>query len=511
MPTGRASLAAGEDAAFWQRQNSRSANHDLPHMTSTPACPSHPQVELVIATSAGKPLFHFVYDSSHPAHPNFHPRSALFRPAAAIPPLSAALTAFLGVTHGRVSNIATSTGTLVALPQDPFHLAVLARHHPAPLSQLRALLRVAHATLLSSMSIEFSYHLKQRPNARPSLDSATPLLRAALLAAITHPLSHALSRVPALPSPTFPAARAEVSILLRAALRTTESTRNNFSHALLFTNGPPHPSRLISSVAPANEELSSVDILLLSVLPHPPLTSTALYPHALGFARRRTVFSASVDLRVHADLHDAFKKAVGGSNWRPEWAAQASAHSLRLVLLGNADADPNPVVDALRSVLAQGRANYDVLVAMERPFSLNTFGVSAARAIVVLARKNRLAATTGALDYEPAVAMLTAYALARTERKPAPLGHVDAMVRGDGRGAKVVNVEEWDYRVVVWKEEFLIVFDAIVVNDIEAVRLVRNGFVPRLERCAAALIPEKERISVQPATPLAGFLAPFYS
>lgn len=491
------------EALFWKRQNSISAQYDHPQMLSSPSSPTHPHVELFVATPAGKPLYHFAYNGATPTAPT------AARPSASIATLSAALTAFQAKTDGCVTVVQNGSSTLLVHVHDSLHMALLARHQPAPVSFLQALLRAALAAIQSSLSASLLVYLHEHPAARPSFATAEPLLRCVLRDALSHPLPYALVRPVALPSSAHPTTRLHLSQLVRLVLQR----HSVFQHVVVWTTGPPFPAQVVTSCSPANAPLTALDVLLLSALPSPAdadgdehgdgdVTGRAFYAHAGGFGRKQMAYSRLVHLRLHPDHHDAFKRAVGGQMWRPEWT-RSPPHTVRVVALGSAEADDSAakrLFDDMEDALDRTHITTHLLVSLERPFHVAQFGVHGARAVLCLQHGHRLAGTVGAFAYPMSIAVLQALRDARNTQKSHLL---------DAR-ASVARVATWAMCVVVWDRRFAVCFDS-AVQDEQAVAATREVFAPWLQRYASSIIPEGERVSVHAHTPLAGLLAPFES
>lgn len=484
--------ARSDDDSFWLRQDSVSPQNDHPSLSSTPSRPRHPDIELLITTPAGKSLFYFAYNRSNRHHPDFSQCARPSpRPDAAISSLSATLTAFQAATQNTVSVIKTSNNTLLTHVHNALHVALLARHHPAPLQFLQALIRIAIVSICATLSASFSTHLIDHPTSRPSLARAEPLLNAILLDALTHPLSYVLQRPISLPSHVKPSTRISLTRILRQVLIRHE----NITHILLFTTGPPLPVRLVASCSRANNELSGLDLLLLGALPCPSepsiVSNIQFFPHSKMFHVGSDVFSKVLFLRLHPDHHDMFKSAVGGRSWRPEWT-QASPHTLRLIALGHGD--PTSFVNALEETLDRSLIAAELLINMELPLFLNTFGVSGARALITIHKESRIGGTVNAFSYPIAMSCLTALYRARSQKPVQKL--------------LVTSCPTWKLRVVSWYLRYLVCFD-MSVPEATALAATENVFVPWLERYQSTIVPEGEHITIHPRTPLAGLMAPF--
>lgn len=486
-------MASRTDDNFWARQDSVHPRHDHPALSSTPIRPKHPHVELLIATPAGKPLFYFAYNGDNHHHPCSASSFQTARPDPAISSLSATLSAFQAATNNTVSIIKSARNTLLTHVHDALHIALLARHNPAPMQFLQALIRIAIATIYATLSASLSKHLREHPSSRPSLKHLDSFLNAVLLDAITHPQSYVLQRSIALPSHTYPSTRLPLSQLLRRVV----SRHPKVTHALLFTTGPPLPVRLVASCGPANNELSPIDVLLLSSLPasgEPSLSSSfQFFPHSKMFHVGLTAFSSLLQLRLHPDHHDTFKRAVGGQFWRPEWT-HSPPHTLRVIALCQGDA--TKFVDALEHALDRSFVTTHLLIDMELPLFLNHSGVSGFRALVAIHNANRIGGTVNAFSYQVSMACFAAMRKSR-DLQPA-------------QNLTITLCPTWKLRVVSWKRVLMLCFD-ICVSENDAFAAARNVFIPWFERYKHAIVPHGDRIGIQPPTPLSGIIAPFDS
>lgn len=501
------------DAAFWVRQESTSPQLDHPRMCSRPARPSHPSFEVFITTPAGKPLYYFAYDETHPAHPRYT-AAAVPRPPASVASLAATLTAYQEATYNRVSLIETGDATTLTLAHSALHVAVVSRHRPSPTPLLHALARLALAASNFILSASLADHLTSRPNSRPSFATVQPLLDAALLDAISHPLPYALVRPVALSSATVPSTRRALADLVASAVRA----HPDVSHVVVFTTGPPFPPRVVVSCSPPGEDLSELDILLLGVCsaadsPLPAGTeSRTVYPQAFGFRRGRNASARYFQLRLHSDHYDDFKRAVGGRNWRPEWT-QHPPHTVRLVALSSTPDTARHFLDDLEPILDRAAPVTNLLISMERPLCVQSFEAHGVRDIIVIKDKKRLAGSLGSFCYTAAISTLIAMQKATSAASVPAADASNLMVQAPGRKdsrAFVMRFPRWSLRVVLWDSRFVVLFDLEVSpDDDEAVRVCRDIFVPQLERCLNQIVPTDDRVAIHANTPLAGLLAPF--
>lgn len=500
------------DAYFWARQNSASSQLDHPQMESSPRRPSHPDFELFIASPAGKPLYYFAYDDTHHEHPCYD-QSATPRPQASITSLSATLTAFQEATFNRVSVINTDLTTYLTFVHNALHVVLVSRQRPAPILFLQAILRLAVVGANFCLSASLGDYLRSRPNARPSFTPVERILNSALLDAIAHPLPYSLLKPVVLSASTTPSNRNQLGQLISDVLLN----HTDVSHAIMFTAGPPFPSRLIISCSPVLTELSPLDLLLLSSLPSPDSIGSnpdpvKVYPQAWNFRKGVHVVSRFIQLRLHSDHYETFKRAVGGQMWRPEWT-QHPPHTVRLVTLSSSVSSAIECLDDVEQVLDRASAITSLLISMERPLCVQPFGIHGVRDVIVIKDEKRLAGSLGSFCYTAGISTLITLQNARTvsssltgTSKPK-----DLAVLKDKR-AFLTRFSKWGLRVILWDSRFVILFDlATADDDEEAVRVCRDIIIPQLDRFVSFIVPVEERTVVHRKTLLAGFLAPFTS
>lgn len=86
---------------------------DHPQMSSTPARPSSPNIEISFASSASKTLYHYAYNNSKPQpRRGNYSGSTQGRPVPSIESLSAAITSFQAKTKNLVPLIQTKSSSL---------------------------------------------------------------------------------------------------------------------------------------------------------------------------------------------------------------------------------------------------------------------------------------------------------------------------------------------------------------------------------------------------------------
>lgn len=486
-------MASHPDDSFWARQDSLHPTNDHPSLPSIPTRPQHPDIELLISTPAGKPLFHFAYNATNRHCPCYTSSFQSSRPASAISSLCATLSAFQAATNNTVSIIKSTHNTLLTHVHDALHVALLARHDPAPIQFLQALMRIAITTVYSTLSASLSEHLRDHPTSRPSFKHVDSVLNTVLLDALSYPMSYVLQRPIALPSHANPPTRLPLSLLLRQII----THHPNISHALLYTSGPPLPVRLVASCAPANKQLSPLDLLLLSSLPdpcQPPLSSSfRFFPHATMFCTGATAFSKMIQLRLHPDHHDTFKRAVGGRFWRPEWS-HSPPHTLRVVVLYEGSA--TQFVHDLEIALDRSFATTQLLIDTELPLFLNHFGILGFRGLVTIHGDSCIGGTVTAFSYQVSMACFTAIRKVNASQSD--------------QNILTTLCPAWKLRIVTWKRVLLICFDSYVSEE-DAIVAARKVFIPWFDRYKHTIVPDGDRTVIQPRTPLAGLMAPFQS
>lgn len=471
--------------------NRASSAHDLPEMSSTPLQPATPPLELIICTRAGKPLAHYAY-----------PPSLTPRPFHSILTLAALTVAFHAQNH--ISDITTASGRIVFALHKCFLVTAFSQDTHCPIDLLRALLRAALTAVYSTLSRAIISHLQTFPNADTSTlnPRVIPLLNALLLDVITHPLPHILQKPVTLPVPVS-ANPNPIAPMLRSALLKFSS----ITHALVITASAPFPRCLVAVAAPANCQLTAPDILTLINLP--PLradakwqTPTTLFLHSVGFRVAYNTYARSVELRLDPDHYESFKNAVGGADWRPEWTSAGSDIVWILALSTQRSDQPEQFLDFVERRLDRSRAARDVIISMEKPWIVdNIHGVADVRRYikgVVLIHNHRIVGTLGAFTHENGIAML------RNVLKRKLASHERAA------RWKAVHSAQLGLQAVCFEERYLMtVSDCVPLQKI--IHVMESAVVPWLKKFTEYLLPEQDRVTVQPATPLSGFLAPFDS
>lgn len=500
--------------------NSSSPHLDLPEMSAVPIPPSIPLIELLVSTSAGKPLIHFAYGNDRQARLiNTAHTPAPHRPPPAVASLAAAATAFQHATSSALpGHIVTPHGTLVSIVADAFHVHVSSHDRHALPEFLRCLARVALSTIYFSLSAAFPRFLTSRPNADVShaLLPARKLISAALLDAITYPLPHLLLKTVPLPCPTSPSSREAIAEVLRRALF---KWRDIVTHALVFTASPPFPRRVVATAAPANRELSPTDILLLmNLAPLRPdeevVPPERVYLQADDFSKASWVAMRSVQLRLNPDDYEQFKTAVGGAQWRPEWNSAGGDMVWIMGLVRKAAGRENvggEFLDFVEGALDRKSATRDLMVCMERPWTLGDMtlpvhdNLKAGIKAVVLLEETKISGTVGSFRHSIGLAIVQT--LIRWDRAEMS---VQSPLIGRKKNSLVANFPSHNLFVVMFQRRFIVCFSTGVDED-DALAATEAAFVPWMKRFRCSIVPEHDRATVPPQTPLAGVLSPFAS
>lgn len=503
-------MPQSDDALFWHRMNHKSPEHDLPHMTSTPRRPRIPLLELHVSTSAGKPLLHFNYN---PAAPDANTSSSQYARSSA---LCATAVAYQAATNNAVRVVRAPSGVLVSLVIDQFHITVSSKSRQTSPQLLLALARISVAILYTTLSTGFSAFLASHANADVAHHTrpAQKMLQTILLDAITYPLPYTLLKPVSLPCPMSPGSRSAVSHILRRALNRCPP----MAHALIFSASPPYPRRIIATVSPSNAQLSPIDTLFLMTIP--PLraddtlrTPERLYLQSDDFSRASEVFLRLVQLRLDPDDYEIFRNAVGGSEWRPEWNG-SSSDSVWVMGVARKGCDKNigrDFLDCVEDSLDRASASRDVMVSMERPWTLKEIKVSIETEIrqntkaVLLLEQRRIIGTMDSFGLDIGACIIET--LMQWDGNQRDVDPIHAL---RSKNFIVVNFPCQKLRIVLWQRRFVVVFSDCISNE-RALRVCEKIYVPWLKRFASCLVPEQERATIPPRTPLAGILSPFHS
>lgn len=388
------------DDAFWERMNRVDSDADLPSMAISASHPHDmPYVELLVATPAGKPVFHFQHGhipdrfmrhaepeqkpepmpSTFPARllrgwsqslrsvtPSKRPRRRVsredsldstdepiefVRPPAQTLSLCAASVAFAAVAPD-VQTITTRAGTIFLAATHSLHVSVASAEPTFPRAALASLARLTIAFLSASLSAGIVVTLSERPHfdLTPHMAPFRAPLSALLRHALAHPLPYACLTPTVLPSTIAQPLRAHMARGVRATLRRSDPL---VSHALLLTASPPFPRRIILSAAPASAKLTELDLFVLSTLLPEDFKEVKAAANGIQDILPRRVFlqctrhtqayalhAVHCQLRLQAEDFEMFEAAVGGDKWRPEWNAHGGGSVWILVLARVPDRAP---------------------------------------------------------------------------------------------------------------------------------------------------------------------------
>lgn len=227
-----------------------------------------------------------------------------------------------------------------------------------------------------------------------------------------------------------------------------------------------------------------------------------MFLHSAGFRVPYNTHARSVELRLDPDHYESFKNAVGGADWRPEWTSAGSDVVWIIALSTRRSDQPDKFLDFVERRLDRSRAARDVIISMEKPWIVDDIhGIAEVKRYikgVVLMHKHRIVGTIGAFTHENGIALLRSLlkrSFALHER---------------GRRWKSVHSPEFRLQAVCFEEKYLLTMDDCVPLQ-KTIHVMETAIVPWLKKFTDYLLPEQDRVTVQPATPLSGFLAPFDS
>jgi hypothetical protein len=547
-----------DDDGFWRVQ------HTVPALTVATAPKPMPYVELLVASPAGKPVLHFI----HGLLPAAGARTEVpyDRPNLEVQSLCAASAAFAGVAP-EVRSIITPGGVVFFASTHALHVTAAAADPTFPVPVLASLARLAVAFLALCLSANLVVTLTARPNfdLAPHIAPFRSHLDTLLSHALAHPLPYASLSPPSLPCPTSPSSRADIVDIVRCALAQPPALA---THALLVTASPPFPRKLIAVAAPSAAPLTPLDTLILASLPPAdpsdsiglPATSclsrsSRVYLQSTGHSQASVVSMTAVDLRLNPDDYDTFQAAVGGRDWRPEWesaggdvvwvivvarlplfstsASSSSAASCPAVIdaLLQAQKAAAQSAAAIQSSLDMSRATRDLIVAMERPWMVadvrkltnDPVKLAAVHGIIIMSH-DRMSATIGASDHELGAAFTNAllsqrgYSGGDTAESLYSVGsNLDQKDETEDLRRKLSFDHNDIWRSVDDARGFQIfgcgraTMAAFSLSTPRAVALFifTDCILPWTKRYHKALLPEFERVFVQPRTLLGDLFAPF--
>lgn len=485
-------MSSQGEESFWARMNQVCSSHDLPQMPSSPRRPSILPLEVLVCTYAGKPLANFVYPPTCPERP--------FQSLATLCAVTAAYQA-----SNAVRDITTSSGRLVSVAHECFHVIAFSRDRHCSLPILRTLVRSALTAVYATMSSEFVSHLDSSPNADTTnlVPRIRPLLDALLLDVITYPVPYVFQKPVILPASISLKAN-PVAPMLHSALTRFPS----ITHAIVITASAPFPHRLISFAAPANRQLSSTDLITLMSIPALRAVgkfavSQLLFLHTDAFRIPCCVHARMFEPRLNPDDYEAFRKAVGGAAWRPEWTSSASDSVWLLALSTPSSKDADRFLDFVEKSLDRTAAARDLMVRMERSWTINDIAYipeQVRRSIkgLFLMDKHQLAGTVGGFTHECGVAIVACM-----------LQNGEHLVKQTSRW-KALRLPHLRLTAVCWEQRYIVISrDCIGLDQI--VDTMERLIVPWVRKNIDSLMPTPDTTTVQPATLLPGFLAPFDS
>lgn len=543
-PAAAVTAAASAQWSAWTESGDPAA--DLaPVRAPHPAPDPMPYVEVLVATPAGKPVLHYAHGlapAPAPAHTPFR------RPPAEQRSLAAASVAYAAVASD-VRCVRTASGAVYFAATHQLHVVVAAADRAFPEPVLAALARLSVGFLAAVLSANLMTTLHDRPHVdvAPHLAPMLPRLYTLLDRALTHPLPYAALVPPSLPCPTSPGSRSALGDLLRDAIGRAPAC---VSHALLVTASAPFPRKLVTIAAPSAAPLTPLDLLILmSLLPDETdvrggstavsadtaakadessdATATSrdnsasslparVFLQSTAHSTPYTFIAERVELRLKSDDYEMFEAAVGGSGWRPEWGASGGDVVWAVALAKtsssqHAASHGRACVARIATALDESRAARDLIVAMERPWTVRDVPqlrkdaalLRATRGIVVLSA-DRCAATVGACDH--ALGMAFALALSASGW---------AAIRPEDRGVERRREDVWrvvdsarGVQIIGHRRQLLVAFDVETAEKVARTMFV-DSLVPWEARYRASLLSEFDRVLLPARTMFGHLLAPF--
>lgn len=524
--------------------DSMCSSTDLPEMARSASKPrTLPRVEVLVATSAGKPVFHFMHGQTPCAHATGEGGMVVERDPLHVLSLCATMAGFAAVAP-HVQTVTTRSGVVFFSSSSSLQVAVSAADRTFPVPLLTGLARLAVSFILFALSIRIVDALVARPHLdvtsvmAPLREQLTRLMSYAL----AHPLPYATALAPSLPCPTTPTSRNAVTELLRSAV-----VRSNpaVTHAMILTASPPFPRKLISTASPSGAPLSTMDKLILASLLSDDcrlsnsICPTRVYLQSSGYERPFVVATSSTSLRLHADDYKLFETAVGGSSWRPEWGSCGG--DIVWIIVIAAFSSSSESSDALcfakacaktiEESLWGSRAVRDLVVAMERPWvvsdipSLMQQGIHTRIFVIAVMSDDRIVATLGATDHSHEILLLKALRASSWLRHSSRSFRVSATRKRDHLSAEtkpndVMIVDStrkiWKYaeneqhQVYGQERNVLVAFDGKFAEN-HARCVFTNLILPWVRRFRRSLLSEFDRADVPPRTMFRNLLSPFSS
>lgn len=501
-----------EDRLFWDRMNSPEPEADLPGMSSSEMLPDISTIEIIVATSAGKPLFHFNHCcSEHRSHS--HKR----RPHQQLVSLAAACVAFQHATHGQVRTISLPDGLILSTTFGPLHIIVMSANESVPTHFLVSLANTSIAVIHSLLSSAFSTALETRPHLDFGSHSAD-IQRFAFKAverAIIYPLPASIPAVVSMPSLPTSSLRCHLRPILTSQLDACPY----ITHLVLFAASPPFPHRVIASASPVYSQLSPLDHLLLSsFLPvntrHEVELPERVFLQTHSFNKASKIFARPVELRLDPTNYADFRRSVGGERWRPEWTGIGGDAIWVVAVADIAQAKKQPhldygerFLDRIEAKLDRSTAAKDIMVSMQQPFKVsdmfsgaNTFYNKHIRG-VLFHESQRIVGTVGVFNHLFGLEAIRVVEHAKRAQKCEEENQTDVIT-----SLKCKGVSTW----AVANTSAVVFLEGNLSHE-KAEGICVNHVFPWLSANVHILFSKYERIKMPPRTLMANFLAPFES
>eukprot|EP00171_Calliarthron_tuberculosum_P014859 IDg14859t1 len=195
--------SSSNERLFWNRMDSRDPTMDSPGMSSQEVLPRKTSIEVIVATTAGKPLIHF----SH--RPGESVDEETVRSHQELVSLSAAFVAFRHAMGSQVRSITTANGLILSGSFRSLHVVATSSNRLMPFRLLLSLATVAVTSVYFLLSSAFENAVQRRPNIDLGSRAAEVQSRATrfLKRAVSFPLPTALPAVVSHPCPSASFAR----------------------------------------------------------------------------------------------------------------------------------------------------------------------------------------------------------------------------------------------------------------------------------------------------------------
>lgn len=483
-------MPRADDELFWERMNSRDEKLDIPGMSNSERLPYSASYDVLVATSAGKPLYHYGHRPR---------RDGAVRPFEQIVALSAACVAFAHATNGDVRTVTMRQGTTFFGRFFELHVVVSTTEQQAPVELLKTLALAAVTAVYFLASAAFANALVHRPalDLGSRSDSVGRAAAGIVKRALLYPM--ALSGVVSQPCSHAPNTLRRLGHVLANAQRR----RRVVSHVIVFSACPPFPHRVLAAASPVYHKLTASDLFLISALlplnvKEVPTMPDRVFLQAYSYGRASVLTAGLVQPRL-ADVN-AFMNSVGGEDWRPQWCADGGANSVWVVVVTDASLESiqdcrkigEIVVAEVEEKIDRTRLAMDLWVWMERPLNGKDIGENI---VGVMAKwKGSLVATAGALDYEFALEAL------KVRRETTESGRRVWCRWSELKRCWVVACEENTY---------------VFLKDVECmevcVQICEERVLPWLNANRHILFSKNGMVALPPETPLSFLLAPFES